>query len=337
VSAVLANVTVSASANGGVRLFPKPPRTSVFADQSSFPAANTQPGLAYFSAGETRSTMQLLRVGVGGKVRVDVASSGGVHLQVDVVGWVDAQQPGQNGSRVVAVTPSRVVDSRAGVGITPGAFADREMRNVQIRDGSKIPNSADVVLATLTSFVDTVRGYDMVWPAGGTRPSVAAINTVVGQNRSNTAAAAVSADGKWTLQHMMGTGHVFVDVAGYVTDAAGAGGVTQPLPPTRVLAATAMTAGTNRPVRVAGVAGVPTVAAGAKAVWVLVTASSATTIGSASVYPSGIGWPGTTTVQWNKGVPTATLTLVPVGADGTVRLYTRATATIAVDVVGWVN
>ena len=49
VSAVLANVTVAASANGGIRMFPKPPRTSVFADQSSFPAANTQPGVAFFT------------------------------------------------------------------------------------------------------------------------------------------------------------------------------------------------------------------------------------------------------------------------------------------------
>jgi hypothetical protein len=337
VSAVLANVTVTGAANGAVRLFAKPPRTSVFADQSSFPAANTQPGAAFFTGGDTRSSMQLLRVGVGGKIRVDVVSSGPVHLRVDVIGWFDSQQPGQSGSRVVPVVPARVVNSKTGVGVSAGAFVNAEQRAVQIRDGSHIPAAADLVLATLSSFSDTARGYDMLWPFGGARPVVQAINTAVGQTRSNLVAGAVSADGKWTLQHVVGTGQMIVDTAGYVTDAPGAGGVTQTLPPTRVLASVATGARTTRVIRVAGVAGVPTVAAGAKGVWLLVTASSAGTTGWASVYPSGIAWPGTTTVQWTRGLPTATLTLVPVGADGTVRLFAGASATIAVDLVGWVN
>ncbi len=335
VSAVLANVTVTGTTGAGaLRLFPKPARTSVFADQSSFPASNPQGPVAWFGAGDTRSTMQLLKVGVGGRVRVDNVSGASAHLQVDVVGWIDSTQPGQTGARVVPVTPVRAVDSRSGLGTDRRAFANTESRGVVVRDGTPIPTSAAVVLGNLTSLSDTAKGYDMVWPFGGVRPRVAAIQTVTTSARSNLAVSPTSTDGKWTLQHMYGNGHMVLDLAGYATTASGTGGTTQPVPITRLQNPTAMAGGSTRSVAVAGRAGVP--ASGAKGAWVQITASS-TANGSLLVYPGGVARPTAATLQWAKGTPAVTMTLVPIGANGAINVYTAVGATVSVDIVGWVN
>jgi hypothetical protein len=71
-------------------------------------------------------------------------------------------------------------------------------------------------------------------------------------------------------------------------------------------------------------------------VWALVTVSSAST-GSLSVYPGALSRPAVSNAQFIKGVPNAILTLVPVGSDGAIRIYSSTASSVAVDIVGWVN
>ncbi|MEN9644632.1 MAG: hypothetical protein RL238_1301 [Actinomycetota bacterium] len=335
VSAVLANVTVISGASAGsLRLFPKPPRTSVFQDQSSFPAANGQSPGVYFRAGDTRASMQLLKVGVGGRIRLDNVSFAAVHVIVDVVGWVDSTQPSQGGSRLVPVSPARVFDTRNGTNTTAALMANGEQRLLPAADGVAVPADATAVLGVLTSVNASSPGFDVVWPAGLARPAASSINTVVGTARSNMASAPTDANGDWSVLHAGGNGNVIFDVAGYATAAAGSGGVTTPLPATRLLNPTSTPAGTTRSLKVAGVGGVP--ASGAKGAFLLVTSNSTTSSAHITVY-SGAQRPTSSNVNWVVNAPVASLAFVPIGADGTVNLFAAGGTVMTVDLMGWVN
>lgn len=335
VSAVLANVTVISGASAGsLRLFPKPPRTSVFQDQSSFPAANGQSPGVYFRAGDTRASMQLLKVGVGGRIRLDNVSFAAVQVIVDVVGWVDASQPSQGGSRLVPVAPARVFNTRNGVNTTATPMSNGEQRTLPAADGVSVPATATAVLGVLTSVNASSPGFDVVWPAGLPQPSASSINTVVGTARSNMASAPTDANGDWSVLHAGGTGHVVFDVAGYATAAAGTGGLTQPLPSTRLLSPTSTPANTTRSLKVAGVGGVP--ASGAKGAFLLITSNSTTSSAHITAY-AGATRPDSSNVNWVINAPVASLAFVPIGADGTVNLFAAGGTTMTVDLMGWVN
>jgi len=335
VSAILANVTVVSGASAGsIRLFPKPPRTSVFQDQSSFPAANGQSPGVHFRPYDTRASMQLLKVGVGGRVRIDNVSFAAVNVIVDVVGWVDSSQPSQGGSRLVPVPSARVFDTRSGINTTAAPMANGEQRLVPAADGVAVPADATAVMGVLTSVNASSPGFDVVWPAGLARPSASSINTVVGIARSNMASAPTDANGDWSVLHAGGNGNVIFDVAGYATASAGTGGVTTPLPSTRVLNPTAVAAGSTRALKVAGVGGVP--ASGAKGVFLLITSNSTTSSAHITAY-AGPSRPNSSNVNWVVNAPVASLAFLPIGADGTVNLFAAGATTMTVDLMGWVN
>ena len=335
VSAVLANVTVLSGASaGGLRLFPKPPRTSVFQDQSSYPATNTQSPGVQFRANDIRASMQLLKVGVGGRIRLDLVSLAPVHVIVDVIGWVDSSQPSQGGSRLVAVSPSRIFDTRNGLNTTQSPMAHGETRTMRVADGTIIPSGATSVLGVMSAINATAVGFDVVWPAGTTRPSASSINTVISAPRSNLASSPTDANGDWSVYHAGGSGNVFFDVAGYSTTAAGVGGVTTPMVATRVLNPTNIIANTTRVVKVTGVGSVP--ASGVKGVFILLNSNSTTSNGHITAY-SGAVRPNSSNINWTINAPVASLAFVPVAADGTVSLYAAAGTTLTVDLMGWVN
>lgn len=335
VSAVLANVTViSGSSSGGLRLFPKPPRTSVFQDQSSYPASNTQSPGVQFRANDIRASMQLLKVGVGGRIRVDLVSLAPVHVIVDVIGWVDSSQPSQGGSRLVAVSPSRIFDTRTGINTTQAPMMHGETRSMRVADGTIIPTGATSVLGVMSSINATSPGFDVVWPAGTARPSASSINTVVSAPRSNLASSPTDPNGNWSVYHAGGSGNVFFDVAGYSTSAAGTGGVTTPMVATRLLNPTNVAANSTRVLKVTGVGGVP--ASGVKGVFILLNSNSTTSNGHLTAY-SGAVRPNSSNINWTVNSPVASLAFVPVAADGTVSLFAAAGTTLTVDLMGWVN
>ncbi len=78
--------------------------------------------------------------------------------------------------------------------------------------------------------------------------------------------------------------------------------------------------------------GVP---ADAEAVTLNVTVTEPRTSGYFGVYPCGTAWPGTSNVNFTAGQTVANNTLVGVGRDGKVCVYTSATAHVVVDASGY--
>ena len=257
-----------------------------------------------------------------------------VHVIVDVVGWVDSSQPSQGGSRLVAVSPARIFDTRTGINTTAARMAHGESRTMLVADGTIVPAGATSVLGVMSSINATAAGFDVVWPAGTVRPSASSINTVISAPRSNLASSPTDANGNWSVYHAGGSGNVFFDVAGYATPTAGIGGITTPTVSTRLLNPTNISANTTRALKVTGVGGVP--ASGVKGVFLMLNSNSTTSNGHITVY-SGAVRPSSSNINWTVNSPVASLTFVPVAADGTVQLYAAGGTNLTVDLMGWVN
>ena len=337
VSAVLLNVTVTGgTAACSMRLIPKPPRSAAWVDQSSYPTANTQMAGVHWGAGETRASLQLVKVGVGGRVRLDSLSWGSVHLVVDVAGWVDESQPGQGGDRLLTVDPARLLDTRDGTGGPVEPVAGGEERPLTVAGISGVPADADAVLGNLTSVNTAGPTYLSVWPGGQAPRTVSVLNSVAGEARSNLVCVGVGDAADWVLFNGVRTTALAFDAMGYATAAPGTGGVVTALPSFDLMNPTALGPAAQFYVPVVGRGGVP--ATGVSAVWVVVTVKSPSTGGYLAVYPNSGTVPETSNLNWAAGRSVASLALVPLGIGGAIRLYHHVgTSTVSVAVLGWVS
>jgi hypothetical protein len=93
-------------------------------------------------------------------------------------------------------------------------------------------------------------------------------------------------------------------------------------------------AGQTVGVQVAGVGSVPATGVGAVAVNVTVVDPAGP--GFVTAFPGGAGRPGTSSVNVERsGQTVSNSAVVPVGADGTIDLFTSNAANLLVDVTGW--
>ena len=98
---------------------PRPPTAGYL---TSYPSGATRPGsrsVTYPAAG-TISELVPARLGTDGKVRL--YTSAAAHLVAEVVGWYPTT------GHLVSVTPTRVLDTRTGLGTRPGARARERQR-----------------------------------------------------------------------------------------------------------------------------------------------------------------------------------------------------------------
>lgn len=273
--------------------------------------------------GQDVATMTIAKAGTAGWV--EVHSSNRTHVAADAVGyWTDDT----SGAYVQALAPTRVLDTRGGarVGATD--------RTVQVVGRTDVPASATAVVVNVTSTQSAGRGYVTAVAAGTEPDRTSALNLVPGTDRSNLAIVALGADGAIALRSPVSPTHLVADVVGYMSPERGS--TTGPLPPRRLLD-TRVAEGRARAgdlvLPVAGREGVPQDAA---AVWLSVTTTQAAGLGHVVVWPGG-PVPIASTSNLVPGQDVAALTLVPVGADGTVTVR-RSTAThVVVDVVGSVD
>jgi alpha-tubulin suppressor-like RCC1 family protein len=154
---------------------------------------------------ETIPNAVIVGVGSGGKVSL-YNSAGSTHLVVDVAGWFDLGFD--------AVTPTRLMDTRTGLGgvvLGPGAT-----RTLRVTGSGGIPTEGvGGVSLNVTVTEPTAAGYLTVWPAGRTRPLASNLNFVAGQTIPNAVSTGVNANGDIEIYNSAGNTHVIVDVTGW--------------------------------------------------------------------------------------------------------------------------
>ncbi|MEZ5255811.1 MAG: hypothetical protein R2705_02610 [Ilumatobacteraceae bacterium] len=331
VGAVLANVTVTgATASGRASLFPKPARTYVFGDQTSY-GVNPPGSTIYWDPYEDVPNLMVLPVGVGGRVRIDNLSLGTLDLVVDVVGWFDHQQPGQTGSRLSVVPPTRLLDSRNAIGMT-GSFQPDQSRDLQVAGVAGVPSSVTAVVGTVTGVGPTSQTFLTVHPQGTARQETSVVNVPSGGIRPNLVTIGVGSGGRWSIYNERGTHDVLFDVSGYFHPTNG--GLVTPIRPVQVLDAT-LGQNVTRAAQVTGVGGIP---GGISAVYLNVTAERTTSYSYLTVWGLGTQ-PIVSNVNWTQGGQNrANLVLVPVASDGTVRIFNAfGNAAVTASVVAYVS
>jgi uncharacterized repeat protein (TIGR01451 family) len=294
-------------------------------------------------SGSTVANLVTVTVGDGGMVSLNSFAT--TDLAADIAGYYEPVNGSSTAGRFVPVNPARVLDSRNAIGIptTSKVPADGTVK-VQITGQGGIPlTGVSAVVANLTATDADSPGFVTAWPNGDV-PNVSNVNLdQVGQTRPNQIILPVSASGTINLKTQNGV-HLIVDVAGYFTDntaEASTSGLFVALSPERILDTrnhVGTTGGKPAPkdtvnLAVAGHASIPM--SGASTLVANVTATAASGPGFVTAWPSG-DIPNASNLNLDKvGQTSPNQITTPLGADGTLNLFTFAGTHLIVDVAGY--
>ncbi|MDG4806685.1 DUF1565 domain-containing protein [Micromonospora sp. WMMD1120] len=239
------------------------------------------------------------------------------------------------GAMFTPVAPTRLLDTRAAVGISttvPIAANSEIVLPVMSINGVSAANVTAVVL-NVTATQPTTAGYLTVYPDGTAVPQASSVNFVAGETVPNLATVPMSNGNLRIRNSAGGTVHVVVDLQGFYS---GTGDGFTPMPPTRVLDSRA-NGGAPVPAnsyRVLDLSG--RVPSGAKAVVLNVTATQPTANGVLTVYPAGSSVPTASNLNFVAGQTIPNLVTVPV-VNGRLVILNNSSGTthVLADLAGW--
>ncbi|MGB3439938.1 MAG: hypothetical protein WBA97_14420 [Actinophytocola sp.] len=232
-----------------------------------------------------------------------------------------------SGSVYVPMTPVRVLDTRAGAPLGPGAFTLLPLTH-------HVPAGTTAVVLNVTGVSPTQGTFVTVWPAGTDRPEVSNLNLRARETRANAATVALNGPVRdLYVYNNSGSTNVVVDLAGYYT--AGTGSKFTARSPLRVLdtrgAGGALGAGATRVLDLSS-----RVPATATAVTFNLTGASATATTFVTAWPAGAARPTASTLNLVPGQVTPNQVTVSLSADRKVALYNHAGSThLVADLAGY--
>ncbi|MEH0824845.1 MULTISPECIES: DUF1565 domain-containing protein [unclassified Micromonospora] len=237
------------------------------------------------------------------------------------------------GARYTAVSPVRVLDTRAavGVGTTVPLAANTELvLPMQTVDGVPAADVSAVVL-NLTVTQPTASGFIRIWPDGRTMPDVSNVNYVAGETVPNLVTVPMS-NGNLRIRNTgSGTVHVVADLQGFY---AAAGSGFKAVTPLRVLDSRGSTPLASNSYRVLDLTG--RVPSGTTAVALNVTVTRPTASGVLKVYPYGaMSLPTASNLNFVAGQTIPNMVLVPV-VNGRAVIYNASSGSthVVVDLLG---
>ncbi|GAA2140686.1 hypothetical protein GCM10009760_24080 [Kitasatospora kazusensis] len=220
--------------------------------------------------------------------------------------------------------PTRLLDTRSGLGGTHGPVASGRTIDLQVAGVGDIPPTVTAVTLNVTAVDPTNTGFLTVFPYGKARPTASNLNWTPGRTIPNLVTVPV-VDGKVSLYvgGTPGQTSLIADLAGYYS---ARGSLYTPTDPTRVMdTRTGLAApkqplatGTTTDLQIAGVGGIPKT--GVTAVTLNVTVTNPTGAGFLTVFPYGKDRPTASNLNWTAGRTIANLVTVPV-VDGKVSFY----------------
>jgi hypothetical protein len=330
--AVVLNVTVTNTTSGSY--------LTVFPSGISQPTASS----LNWSAGRTVPNLVEIPIGAGGQVSFYNAY-GSADLILDLQGYVSASAASPGGVGFFnPLPPSRVLDTRFGVGASQAKVGATGSIDVQLTGQGGVPQSGvSAVVLNVTVTNPSAPSYLTVFPTGGTNPVVSNLNFSAGQTVPNRVVVKVGAGGKLTFFNAAGSVDVIADVAGWFTDvsnpvATGSGfvGVT----PTRLLD-TRLGAGAFQPGETRSLivtrGPVPSMFSSTppRAVVLNVTVTNPSSPSYLTVFPGG-ALPLASDLNFVGGQTVPNMVVVKVAADGTIKLFNAAgSVDVIVDLVGW--
>lgn len=253
------------------------------------------------------------------------------------------------GSSYHPITPTRVLDSRTGVGFagTVTATTPRSLAVAGTGPGTPsaaVPATARAVVLNVTVTDSTAESFLTVHPSGSPPPSTSNLNFGAGQTVPNLVTVQVGTGGRIDLRTAVGATNVVADLVGWFDDGTGPGDRFVGVTPRRLLDSRTSTGGWSAPLRggspralaveAPGAAG--GIPATATAVVANVTVTGGTEPSFVSVWPSDRPQPNVSNLNFLPGQTRANLVVVATGADGSIRAANaHGSVHVVVDVVGY--
>ncbi|MFJ6622634.1 hypothetical protein ACIQOW_34265 [Kitasatospora sp. NPDC091335] len=166
-----------------------------------------------FVAGQTVPTLAIVPVGEDGYVELANRSGGPVDLIADVTGYFTKSAA----SGYTSVKPSRIADTRDGLGAPKGQAAGQTTFGVQVAGRGGLPAQGVTAVALNVTVTDPKGpGHLTVFPSGELPSATSNLNFATGQTVANAVIVPVGPDGRITLRNGAWAGtDVIVDVTGY--------------------------------------------------------------------------------------------------------------------------
>ena len=289
----------------------------------------------------TKSTYVVTSADAGQTLTVAVAGSTPGYYDVSATSVSVKASTTPVPGMLVTLTPSRLVDTRAGLGAT-GPVLNGQTVKIPVAGVGNIMASTSAVLINLTVTDATSSGYVTAYASGGAKPATSNENFTAGRTIANLALVPVGADGAiaLTVSSLGGSVSLVVDVQSYVAGGTVSdAGAVVPVTPSRLWDTRQhAVVGSNQAldVQVTGVAGVPV---GATAVFLNVTVADPRGAGYLTAFPAGEAKPATSNLNFVPGLTVPNMALVKVGANGSISILdgSSGTAQIVVDIEGYVT
>ncbi|MGS2612982.1 right-handed parallel beta-helix repeat-containing protein [Micromonospora sp. LZ34] len=239
------------------------------------------------------------------------------------------------GANYTAVTPTRLLDTRAAIGIGSTVPVGPNSEIVlPIMSVNGIP-AADVtaVVLNMTVTQPTAGGFLTVYPDGTPPPTVSNLNFVAGETVPNLVTVPMSNGNLRIRNGSSGTVHVVADLQGFYS---GVGHGFKPMSPVRVLDSRAnggapFAANGYRVLDLSG-----RVPAGATAAVLNVTVTKPTAYGVLKVYPYNQAVPATSNLNFVPGQTIPNLVTVPVvNRKLVIQNVSSGTTHVLADLAGW--
>ena len=326
-SAVVLNLTVDASADGGF--------------VTVYPTGITRPLASSINVdGPGQTIANLVTVPIGAGNSVDIFSQMSTDLIADVQGYYVPTAAAQAGL-FVPMNPTRLLDTREPNPIRFGALGIGDQVDLDVAGLAHLPVDVTAAALKVTITESTASGFWTVFPTGTTRPTASNVNVVgTGTTIANQVLARL-AGGHTTVFSQAG-GHLVIDLVGWFTGPSTPSsdvGLFVPVAPARLLdsreAPLGAVPGHNRTaeVTVAGRAGVP--ASGVGAVVVNATVTQTSGPGYFAVWPARTYRPTASSLNASRaGQTIASHAITPVSTAG-FAFYTQNGAHLVVDITGW--
>ncbi len=240
---------------------------------------------------------------------------------------VNGSVPSTVGLGFVGINPTRIVDTRTGVGAAAAP----------IRAGCTLvvpmPTVAGAAAITLTTTGATANGYTTVYPCGTPQPNVSAVQVLAGVDVPGTTVVPIGADGTICVFASIDV-DVILDVLGWFRPEGSrfAGQVPERLLDSRrPSGAAALPAATVTRVQVTG--GVRP--AGAVAASVNITATGAASGGYVTAFPCGGDQPVASVLNLRPGVDVSNHAFVALDPAGGFCLWNSSAVHLIADIDGW--
>jgi hypothetical protein len=201
-----------------------------------WPTGTTKPATSSvnFAARETVANAAVLALGPN--VATNIFASATTHVIVDITGYWEPATTATNGRFVALAEPTRVADSRSGLGVPAGKVAAGGSVDVAVRAAAD--PGATAIAVTVTAVNAGAAGFVTVWPTGSGRPTASTLNpNGAGDVRANLVMLPIGTGKKISIYSSVAA-DVIVDVVGYFTDSSAANdaaGLMQIVPLSRLV------------------------------------------------------------------------------------------------------